>query len=83
MEHPTMDAKWWSRATGSRTSPNPYHLGAAGSPPGTLMAHKDLLVNAVAGPTGGGVASIPYSYTVDSPGRVTGIAMVGAGAGHS
>jgi pectate lyase len=61
---------------------DPFHLGEASSPAGTLVARNNLLVNSGAGQTGGSVASIPYSYTVDSPSSVKGIVTAGAGVGH-
>jgi pectate lyase len=60
---------------------DPYHLGEASSGPGTLVARNNLLVNSGAGQAGGSVASIPYSYSVDSPSSVKSTVTAGAGVG--
>ncbi|MFB9251295.1 pectate lyase, partial [Sphaerisporangium melleum] len=59
----------------------PYHLGEASSGPGTLVARNNQKVNSGAGQTGGSVATIPYSYTCDTPSQVNSIVSAGAGAG--
>ena len=46
----------------------PFHLGQADSGPGTLVARNNTFVNSGSGQTGGSVASIPYSYTLDASG---------------
>lgn len=61
---------------------DPYHLGEASSPAGTLVARNNLLVGSGSGQAGGSVASIPYSYTVDSPSSVKSIVTSGAGVGR-
>jgi pectate lyase len=60
---------------------DPYHLGEASSPAGTLVARNNTLINSGAGQTGGSVAAIPYSYTVDNPSSVKSIVTSGAGVG--
>ncbi|GII73871.1 pectate lyase [Sphaerisporangium melleum] len=60
---------------------DPYHLGEASSGPGTLVARNNHKVNSGAGQTGGSVASLPYSYTCDTPSQVNSIVSAGAGAG--
>ncbi|ETK37232.1 pectate lyase [Microbispora sp. ATCC PTA-5024] len=59
---------------------DPYHRGEGSSPGGNLVARDNYKVNSGAGDTGGGVASIPYSYTLDSPSSVRSIVRSGAGA---
>ena len=61
---------------------DPYHLGEADSGPGTLVARNNFFVDSGAGQSGGSVASIPYSYTLDSAGSVKSIVTGGAGAGR-
>ncbi|MFC6087510.1 pectate lyase family protein [Sphaerisporangium aureirubrum] len=61
---------------------DPYHLGEADSGPGTLVARNNHKVNSGAGQTGGSVASIPYSYSCDTPSQVKSIVTGGAGAGR-
>ncbi|MEV6636218.1 right-handed parallel beta-helix repeat-containing protein [Actinoplanes sp. NPDC051470] len=60
---------------------DPFHLGEGDSGPGTLVARNNLLVNSGSGQTGGGVASIPYSYTADAAGNVKSLVTANAGAG--
>jgi pectate lyase len=60
---------------------DPYHLGEGDSGPGSLVARNNHKVNSGAGQTGGSVASIPYSYTSDTPSNVKSIVMAGAGVG--
>jgi pectate lyase len=58
-----------------------YHLGEGDSPPGSLVARNNVFVNSSAGQTGGSVAGIPYSYTVDSASSVKSIVTSRAGVG--
>ncbi|HZG06947.1 MAG TPA: right-handed parallel beta-helix repeat-containing protein [Streptomyces sp.] len=60
---------------------DPFHLGEGSSDPGSLQARNNHFVNSGQGQTGGSVASIPYSYTVDSPSSVKSIVTAGAGVG--
>ena len=60
---------------------DPYHRGEASSPDGNLVARNNYLVNSGTGETGGSVASIPYSYTLDSASSVKSIVTSGAGTG--
>ena len=60
---------------------DPFHLGQADSCPGTLVARNNVFVNSGTGQTGGSVAAIPYSYTVDNPNGVKASVMAGAGTG--
>ncbi|KKK05750.1 pectate lyase [Micromonospora sp. HK10] len=61
---------------------DPYHLGEGDSGPGSLVARNNYLVNSGGGQTGGSVAGIPYSYTLDSASSVKSIVTGGAGAGR-
>ena len=61
---------------------DPYHLGEGDSGPGTLVARNNTLVGSGSGQTGGSVASIPYSYTLDSSSGVKASVTAGAGAGR-
>jgi pectate lyase len=61
---------------------DPFHLGEGSSDPGTLVARNNHLVNSGSGQTGGSVASIPYSYSVDPASNVKSIVTAGAGVGH-
>ncbi|MFI7429401.1 RICIN domain-containing protein [Micromonospora sp. NPDC049836] len=61
---------------------DPYHLGEGDSGPGSLVARNNYLVNSGSGQTGGSVAGIPYSYTLDSASSVKSIVTGGAGAGR-
>ena len=60
---------------------DPYHLGEGSSPPGPLVARNNVLVNSGSGQTGGSVAAIPYSYTLDNPDNVKALVTAGAGVG--
>jgi pectate lyase len=60
---------------------DPYHLGEAASGPGSLVAKDNQLVNSGEGETGGTVAPIPYTYSVDPASEVKSIVTAGAGAG--
>ena len=59
----------------------PTHLGEGSSPAGSLVARNNVLVNSGPILTSGSVASIPYSYTVDTPSNVKSIVTAGAGTG--
>ncbi|GII76668.1 hypothetical protein Sru01_16500 [Sphaerisporangium rufum] len=59
---------------------DPYHRGEGDSPGGSLVARDNYKVNSGAGDTGGSVASIPYSYTLDSASSVKSVVTGGAGA---
>jgi pectate lyase len=61
---------------------DPYHLGEGDSGPGTLVARNNCFVNSGSGQTGGSVASIPYSYSLDTACNVKSIVSGGAGAGR-
>ena len=59
-----------------------YHLGEGSSPAGSLVARNNQFVGSSAGQTGGGVATIPYAYTLDSASDVKASVTAGAGAGR-
>ncbi|MFK4037578.1 RICIN domain-containing protein [Nonomuraea wenchangensis] len=61
---------------------DPYHRGEGDSGPGNLVARNNCFVNSGSGDAGGSVASIPYSYTLDTPCNVKSIVTAGAGAGR-
>ncbi|WP_328650432.1 cellulose binding domain-containing protein [Micromonospora sp. NBC_00330] len=61
---------------------DPYHLGEGDSGPGSLVARNNHFVNSPTGQTGGSVASIPYSYQLDTASTVKSIVTAGAGAGR-
>ncbi|GAA0935957.1 pectate lyase family protein [Virgisporangium aurantiacum] len=61
---------------------DPYHLGEGDSGPGTLVARNNCFVNSGSGQAGGSVASIPYSYTLDTACNVKSIVTANAGAGR-
>ena len=61
---------------------DPYHLGEGDSGPGTLVARNNCFVNSGSGQTGGSVAGIPYSYSLDTACNVKSIVSGGAGAGR-
>jgi pectate lyase len=61
---------------------DPYHLGEGDSGPGTLVARNNFFVNSGSGQAGGSVASIPYSYNLDTASNVKSIVTGGAGAGR-
>ena len=61
---------------------DPFHLGEGDSGPGTLVARGNHFVNSGSGQSGGSVASIPYSYSLDSASSVKSIVSGGAGAGR-
>ncbi|WP_326824349.1 RICIN domain-containing protein [Streptosporangium sp. NBC_01756] len=61
---------------------DPYHRGEGSSDPGNLVARNNHFVNSGAGDAGGSVASIPYSYSLDSAANVKSVVSAGAGAGR-
>ncbi|MFI7451505.1 RICIN domain-containing protein [Nonomuraea sp. NPDC049714] len=61
---------------------DPFHLGEGDSGPGSLVARANHFVNSGSGETGGSVASIPYSYSLDGASSVKSIVTAGAGAGR-
>jgi pectate lyase len=61
---------------------DPFHLGEGDSGPGSLVARDNHFVNSGPGETGGSVASIPYSYSLDGASSVKAIVTAGAGAGR-
>ncbi|MGC5011854.1 RICIN domain-containing protein [Streptosporangium sp. DT93] len=61
---------------------DPYHLGEGDSGPGTLVARNNHFVGSGSGQAGGSVASIPYSYSLDTASGVKSIVTSGAGAGR-
>ncbi|WP_433356879.1 cellulose binding domain-containing protein [Micromonospora saelicesensis] len=61
---------------------DPYHLGEGDSGPGSLVARNNHFVNSPTGQAGGSVASIPYSYQLDTASNVKSIVTAGAGAGR-
>jgi GH35 family endo-1,4-beta-xylanase/pectate lyase len=61
---------------------DPFHLGEGSSGPGSLVARDNHLVNSGSGQTGGNVATIPYSYSVDPAASVKSIVTGGAGVGQ-
>lgn len=60
---------------------DPFHLGEGDSPAGSLVARDNAFVNSGAGKTGGSVARIPYSYSLDAATKVKAIVTAGAGTG--
>ncbi|GAA1800035.1 hypothetical protein GCM10009682_22120 [Luedemannella flava] len=60
---------------------DPYHLGEGSSSAGSLVARNNYLTGSGSGQTGGSVASIPYSYSLDAASSVKSIVQSGAGAG--
>lgn len=60
---------------------DPYHRGEGSSPDGALVARNNHFVNSGSGETGGSVASIPYSYSLDPASSVKSIVTSGAGTG--
>ncbi|GIE95119.1 pectate lyase family protein [Paractinoplanes rishiriensis] len=61
---------------------DPFHLGEGDSGPGTLVARNNCHVGSGSGQQGGSVASIPYSYALDTACNVKSIVSGGAGAGR-
>jgi pectate lyase len=60
---------------------DPYHRGEGSSPVGGLVARNNHFVNSGSGQTGGSVAGIPYSYSLDPASNVKSIVTGGAGTG--
>jgi pectate lyase len=61
---------------------DPFHLGEGSSDNGRLVARNNHFVNSGRGQTGGSVASIPYSYSLDPAASVRSIVMGDAGVGN-
>lgn len=61
---------------------DPFHRGEGSSPDGALVARNNHFVNSGTGETGGSVAGIPYSYSVDTPSGVKSSVTSGAGVGR-
>jgi pectate lyase len=61
---------------------DPTHLSEGSSPGGSLVARNNYLVNSGPVLTSGSVASIPYSYSVDTASSVKSIVTSGAGTGR-
>ncbi|MBC6457316.1 polysaccharide lyase family 1 protein [Actinomadura sp. HBU206391] len=61
---------------------DPFHRGEGSSPDGALVARNNYLSNSGSGETGGSVAGIPYSYTVESAANVRNTVRSGAGVGR-
>lgn len=59
---------------------DPYHRGEGDSAPGNLVARNNYAVGSGSGDAGGSVASIPYSYSLDTPSSVKSVVKGGAGA---
>jgi pectate lyase len=62
--------------------PEPTHLSEGSSAAGNLVARNNTLVNSGPVLTGGGVAGIPYPYSVDSSASVKSSVTAGAGTGR-
>ncbi|ASW57736.1 hypothetical protein CIK06_15415 [Plantactinospora sp. KBS50] len=62
--------------------PDPTHVGEGSSPNGNLVQRNNYFVNSGTPETNGSVASIPYSYTLDSASGVKASVTAGAGTGH-
>ncbi len=60
---------------------DPTHLGEGDSSAGSIVARNNYEVNSGTILTGGSVASIPYSYSVDPAASVKSIVTAGAGTG--
>jgi pectate lyase len=61
---------------------DPYHRGEGDSSAGNLVARNNYLTGSGTGDAGGSVASIPYSYTLDTASSVKSIVTADAGVGH-
>ncbi|TMR95877.1 RICIN domain-containing protein [Nonomuraea basaltis] len=61
---------------------DPFHPGEGSSDPGSLVARNNHFVSSGSGQTSGSVASIPYSYSLDTASNVKSIVTAGAGAGR-
>ncbi|GAA4722875.1 pectate lyase family protein [Phytohabitans rumicis] len=60
---------------------DPFHRGEGSSPAGSLVARNNHFVNSGSGQTGGSVAGIPYSYSMDAASTVKNTVINGAGTG--
>ena len=60
---------------------DPFHRGEGDSDPAALVARNNHFVNSGSGQAGGSVASIPYSYSLDTASNVKSIVTAGAGTG--
>ncbi len=60
---------------------DPWHRGEGDSSAGSLVARNNYLVGSGSGSAGGSVASIPYSYSVDTASNVKSIVTGSAGVG--
>ncbi|GAA3829684.1 hypothetical protein GCM10022226_58180 [Sphaerisporangium flaviroseum] len=60
---------------------DPFHRGEGSSDPGNLVARNNHFVNSGSGDQGGSVASIPYSYSLDSASTVKSVVTGSGGAG--
>jgi pectate lyase len=60
---------------------DPTHLGEGDSDPGNIVASNNVTVNSGPILTAGGVASIPYSYTLTTANQVKSAVTAGAGTG--
>ncbi len=60
---------------------DPFHRGEGDSSAGNLLARNNCFVNSGTGDQGGSVASIPYSYSLDTACNVKSIVTSGAGVG--
>ena len=61
---------------------DPTHVGEGSSPAGNLVERNNLYVNSGAPQTAGGVAAVPYAYTLDAPSTVKSTVTAGAGTGR-
>ncbi|HLT10384.1 MAG TPA: RICIN domain-containing protein [Micromonosporaceae bacterium] len=61
---------------------DPTLVGYAGSGPGSLVQRNNVFVNSGSPQSSGGVAAIPYSYSLDPASNVKSIVTAGAGAGR-
>jgi pectate lyase len=60
---------------------DPFHRGEGSSPDGALLARNNYLTGSGSGEQGGSVASVPYSFTMDTASGVKSIVQSGAGTG--
>ncbi len=61
---------------------DPFHRGEGSSSAGNLLARNNFFVGSGAGDQGGSVASIPYSYNLETPSNVKASVTAAAGAGR-
>jgi pectate lyase len=59
---------------------DPFHLGEGDSSAGSLVARNNHFVGSGSGQAGGSVASIPYSYSLETASNVKASVTAGAGA---